>query len=117
MTRDDLSFTRRVPNPSHPEHPSIVNWLPERVPSQINQWNIEARQGEAMVAELHQLRQASEVEAFDAIWCALGCTGWRPGGGAEHGFSHGIAALAILGMRAIAAGALPFVKEEHSQWT
>ncbi|WP_213876137.1 hypothetical protein [Pseudomonas sp. dw_358] len=111
MDRDDLSFTGRVPDPEYPKHPRIVNWLPPRVPLQINQWNVEKRIGAAMIAELMALQAADEQECFDAIWCALASPNWQPGYGAEHGFSQGIAGLAILGMRAIAAGAAPFVEE------
>lgn len=112
MTRDDLSFTARVANEAYPDFPSLVNWSPPEVPAQENQWNIERNLGLAMTGELAALANACEIEAFNAIAHAFTSNGWRPGApGPECGFSEGVAALAILGLRHLARGGRPFDKE------
>ena len=104
-SRDDLSFTGRQANESR----HIINWAPVRVPTQINQWGIEYRLGEAMVEELRALHANDEWEAYNAIQFAFNSPTWKVcGAGAEMGFAAGIAALAVVGMRALQAGAAPF---------
>ena len=104
-SRDDLSFTGREAN----ERGHIINWAPVRVPSQRDQWNIEYRLGEQMVAELQVLQAHDECEAYYAIRFAFNSLSWKVGGyGAEDGFAAGIAALAVVGMRALQAGAAAF---------
>ncbi len=104
-TRNDLSFTGREAN----DQGFIINWAPVRVPSQLNQWNIEHRIGEAMIEELRELHTNDERAAYDAIRFAVNASTWRVCSyGAESGFAAGIAALAVVGMRALKSGAEPY---------
>ena len=103
--RDDLSFTGRTAD----EYGHLINWAPARVPTQLNQWGIEYRLGEAMAAEVQALHSADEAAAYNAICFAISSLNWKVGGrGAESGFAAGVAALAVVGMRALQAGAAPF---------
>jgi len=113
MTRDDLSFTAREPNDDYPDHPGIVSWSPPAVPHQLNQWNVGADIGAAMVGELVKFCDIDERETFNAIWCALTSPTWGKSetNGVEHGFANGIAALAIVGLRFLAKGAQPYDQE------
>lgn len=108
MSRDDLSFTSRYRDPEYPDHPRICNWSPLVVPDQINQWGIGRNLGLKMMDELAKLASVSEQEAFDAIRFAFNCPDWRPSNGTEFGFSEGVAALAMIGLRHIAQGGEPF---------
>jgi hypothetical protein len=111
-SRDDLSFTARVHREDFPDHPLLNNWLPVSVPTQENQWNIGRDIGLKMINELADLASDNEVDAFDAIQFAFNSPTWKVGGhGVETGFSEGIAALAILGLRHLALGGLPFDPE------
>lgn len=111
-SRDDLSFTGREAN----EHGHIINWAPVRVPSQRDQWNIEYRLGERMIAELQALHAHDECEAYNAIRFAFNSPTWKvTGAGAESGFAAGVAALAVMGMRALQAGAAPFDEKEAEE--
>ncbi|MDS1310499.1 hypothetical protein [Marinobacter xiaoshiensis] len=104
-SRDDLSFTRR----DESEYRRLVNWAPQRVPVQNGQWNIEFEMGKAMAAEVCALQRVNEDDAYNSIRAAMNAPSWQIGGyGAESGFSDEIAALAIVGMRALNAGAEPF---------
>ncbi|MFC0667967.1 hypothetical protein ACFSKY_09240 [Azotobacter chroococcum] len=107
-TRAGLSFTGYTAD----EDPRFINWAPARVPPQPNQWNIEHRLGESLLEEVRTLHAVDEVEAFEAIQFALMSPYWKTGGaGAECGFATGLAALAVVGMRALRAGAEPFDPE------
>lgn len=121
ISRDDLSYTARTPCADHPEHPRLSNWAPVEVPCQKNQWNIGHAIGIKMIDELASLADVQEQEAFDAISCAVNAPTWRNGGhGVESGFSDGIAALAIIGLRYLSKGACPFDPEEEQKsryWT
>jgi len=100
--RGDLSFTGWIPRD---EFQTLDNWLPARLPEQLNQWGKERDMGAAMVEEIMALRQSDEVEALNAIQFALSASGWRvSGSGVESGFSESIAALAVAGMRALERG-------------
>lgn len=107
-SRNDLSFTGRAAD----GYGHIINWAPVRVPTQLNQWGIEYRLGEAMAAEVVSLHSANESEAYHAIQFALNAQSWKTGGaGAESGFAAAIAALAVVGMRALQAGDVQFVPD------
>lgn len=106
--RDDLSFTCRTAD----ERQILINWMPVRVSPQPNQWNLEYRLGEAMADEVRTLHAADEEAAFEAIQFAITSQTWSTRGyGAESGFAAAVAALAVVGMRALQAGAAPFVSE------
>lgn len=121
MTRDDLSFTARAAHEGYPEFPYLVNWAPPDVPDQEDQWNIGRDIGLAMTGELAALANACEVEAFNAIAHAFTSKDWRTdGAGPECGFSEGVAALAMLGLRHLARGGRPFDMENPKRaiyWT
>ncbi|MDH0304720.1 MULTISPECIES: hypothetical protein [unclassified Pseudomonas] len=116
FTRDDLSFTKRIPRDDFPEFPPIIcNWAP---PPELNvngAWNRGFDLGRAMVSELADLARQDETEAYDAVRFALNSTTWRPGWGAEMGFSDEIARLAVLGLRHLAAGGAAF--EPNEEWS
>ncbi|ATH82306.1 hypothetical protein CO724_14490 [Ectopseudomonas mendocina] len=102
-SRDDLSFTGRD------DCGRMINWAPVRVPEQRNQWNIEYQLGEAMIEEVRELCSIDEVAAYHAIKFAMNAPTWRVCGyGAESGFAAAVAALAVIGMRAMRSGAEPF---------
>ncbi|EPM73245.1 hypothetical protein A584_01806 [Pseudomonas syringae pv. theae ICMP 3923] len=112
-SRDSLSFTAREHREDFPDCPALINWLPVSVPLQINQWNIGVDIGLKMIDELAELASESEVEAFNAIKFAFNSPNWKVGGhGVEMGFSEGIAALAMLGLRHLALGGRPFDPEK-----
>ncbi|WP_328186878.1 hypothetical protein [Marinobacter sp. OP 3.4] len=101
--RDDLSFTGRV---FSGKFTVMDNWLPPRLPTQIGQWHREKAMGYDMAGEIMRLREEDEHAAHEAMKFAFESDGWRTGGeGIECGFAEAIAALAIVGMRAIAGGA------------
>ncbi|WP_028240523.1 hypothetical protein [Stutzerimonas azotifigens] len=108
-SRNDLSFTGlTADNP-----PRRINWAPVRVPLQRDQWNKEYDLGLGMAEEVRALHTANEMDAFLAIQLAFNDPAWKvTGAGAELGFAAGIAALAIVGMRALEQGAAPFDPEE-----
>ncbi|MCY1271092.1 hypothetical protein D9M68_361270 [compost metagenome] len=103
--RDDLSFTGRTAD----DRGHMINWAPVRVPTQRDQWNIEFRLGEGMVEEVGELCSVDERAAYHSIRFAMTAPTWRVcGAGAESGFAAAVAALAVLGMRALRSGELPF---------
>lgn len=109
MTRDDLSFTARIPCADASEPPRISNWAPAEVPYQKDQWSIGHAIGAKMIDELASLADVDEQEAFDAIRFAANAPTWRNcGHGVESGFSDGVAALAMIGLRYLSKGARPF---------
>ncbi len=108
-SRDSLSFTARVPRKEFPDLPLLINWLPVSVPYQTNQWNKGRDLGLKMVHEVIDLAADDEEEAFHAMHCAFNERTWKVGGsGVEYGFSEGVAALAVVGLRYLATGAKPF---------
>ena len=121
MTRDNLSFTARVPRADGLDCPLLSNWSPVEVPYQQGQWSIGHALGAKMIDELACLADVDEQEAFDAIRFATIARTWRTGGhGVEMGFSDGISALAIIGLRYLSKGACPFDPEEEQKsryWT
>ena len=121
MTRDNLSFTARVPRADGLDCPLLSNWSPVEVPYQQGQWSIGHALGAKMIDELACLADVDEQEAFDAIRFATIARAWRTGGhGVEMGFSDGISALAIIGLRYLSKGACPFDPEEEQKsryWT
>lgn len=121
MTRDNLSFTARVPRADGLDCPLLSNWSPVEVPYQQGQWSIGHALGAKMIHELACLADVDEQEAFDAIRFATIARTWRTGGhGVEMGFSDGISALAIIGLRYLSKGACPFDPEEEQKsryWT
>lgn len=103
LSRRDLSFTAVGPDNR------LINWMPLNVDNQVNGWNLGLELGKGFVSEIHKLQQTDEREAFNAIKFALSDGHWRVGGyGPEFGFAEAVAALAIVGMRAINAGAEAF---------
>lgn len=121
MTRDNLSFTARVPRADGLDCPLLSNWSPVEVPYQQGQWSIGHALGAKMIDELACLADVDEQEAFDAIRFATIARARRTGGhGVEMGFSDGISALAIIGLRYLSKGACPFDPEEEQKsryWT
>lgn len=121
VSRFDLSFTALIHREDYPKHPLLNNWLPIRVPRQINQWSIGYDLGEKMANELIELHGENEEESFHAIQFAFNSPTWKVcGHGEESGFSAGIAALAIVGMRYLQRGASPYEKAKpakHKPWT
>ena len=121
MTRDNLSFTARVPRADGLDCPLLSNWPLGEVPYQQGQWSIGHALGAKMIDELACLADVDEQEAFDAIRFATIARAWRTGGhGVEMGFSDGISALAIIGLRYLSKGACPFDPEEEQKsryWT
>ena len=121
MTRDNLSFTARVPRADGLDCPLLSNWSLGEVPYQQGQWSIGHALGAKMIDELACLADVDEQEAFDAIRFATIARTWRTGGhGVEMGFSDGISALAIIGLRYLSKGACPFDPEEEQKsryWT
>lgn len=121
MTRDNLSFTAGVPRADGLDCPLLSNWSPVEVPYQQGQWSIGHALGAKMIDELACLAVVDEQEAFDAIRFATIARAWRTGGhGVEMGFSDGISALAIIGLRYLSKGACPFDPEEEQKsryWT
>ncbi|MDI2594085.1 hypothetical protein POF45_22020 [Pseudomonas sp. 681] len=111
MTRDDLSFTARIHNEIDPQYPRLVNWAPVEIPHQKDQWNIGRDMGLKMMDELARLADVDEPEAFNAIRFAPDSRNWVGERGTESGFSEGIAALAIVGLRYLARGAQSFDPE------
>ena len=111
MTRDNLSFTARVPRANGLDCPLLSNWSPVEVPYQQGQWSIGHALGAKMIDEIACLADVDEQEAFDAI-----ARTWKTGGhGVEMGFSDGISALAIIGLRFLSKGACPFDPEEEQK--
>lgn len=121
ITRDNLSFTARVPSADGLDCPLLSNWSPVEVPYQHGQWSIGHALGAKMIDELACLADVDEQEAFDAIRFATIARTWKTGGhGVEMGFSDGISALAIIGLRYLSKGACPFDPEEEQKsryWT
>ena len=121
MTRYNLSFTARVPRAYGLDCPLLSNWSPVEVPYQQGQWSIGHALGAKMIDELACLADVDEQEAFDAMRFATIARTWRTGGhGVEMGFSDGISALAIIGLRYLSKGACPFDPEEEQKsryWT
>ena len=121
MSRDHLSFTARVPRADGLDYPLLSNWSPVEVPYQHGQWSIGHALGAKMIDELACLADVDEQEAFDAIRFATIARTWKTGGhGVEMGFSDGISALAIIGLRYLSKGACPFDPEEEQKsryWT
>lgn len=100
--REDLSFTGWI---FRDEFQVMDNWLPARLPSQVGQWGLEYMAGKSMLEEVMALQSVDEAAAFEAMKFASSSPNWRTGGsGVESGFFDSIAALAIVGMRALAKG-------------
>ena len=105
--RDDLSFTSRD------SKGRINNW---DVPHDRNgNWSEGLIIGEKYFNEVRQLALINEVEAFNAIECAMisGC--WQSGGwGIEMGFTKALAQAAMLGLRQLQQGAVAFDLAAHT---
>jgi hypothetical protein len=104
LDRDDLSFTARD------DKDRLTGWS---VPHDKNGfWHEGIKIGLQHFAEVAELAQTSEYETFVAITYAMNNPGWKPfGWGIEEGFSEGLAAAAIVGLRALRAGAAPYDHE------
>jgi hypothetical protein len=104
LKRDDLSFTSRD------KDDFILNW---DVPHDKNGcWHEGIEIGLQHFAEIAELANADECEAFCAMQFAVNFGNWRTGGwGIETGFAKGMAAAAIVGLRALKAGAVPYDHE------
>ncbi|MBL3825183.1 MULTISPECIES: hypothetical protein [unclassified Marinobacter] len=100
--RGDLSFVGWI---FRDEFHVTDNWLPARLPPQVGQWAQEYMMGKAMLEEVMALQGIDEAAAFEAMKFAVSSPNWQTGGsGVESGFFDSIAALAIVGMRALAEG-------------
>jgi hypothetical protein len=99
--REDLSFTLRD------DEYGLVSWS---VPHDKQAyWTDGLKIGEQHFSEVAELAQFNEYEAFTAIQLAMNTPGWRPyGWGIEMGFSQALACAAIVGLRALRAGAAPY---------
>jgi len=107
LKRDDLSFTSRD------KDDFILNW---DVPHDKNGcWHEGIEIGLKHFAEIAKLATADEYDAFVAMYCAMNNPGWKTTGwGIEMGFSKGMAAAAIVGLRALKAGAAPY--DHEAEW-
>jgi hypothetical protein len=107
LNREDLSFTSRD------DKDFLLGW---DVPHDKNGcWHEGIEIGLQHFAEVAELAHASEYQAFIAIQCAMNNPGWKTTGwGIEIGFSKGIAAAAIVGLRALQAGAAPY--DHEAEW-
>lgn len=110
--RDDLSFTHRD------NEEAMMNWVVPHDPHAY--WEPSIKIGHILFDEVEQLAAADELEAFYAIVTAISISpGWSThGSGIETGFSEALAALAILGMRSLRAGAdrYDFKAERERIW-
>ncbi|WP_300334013.1 hypothetical protein [Accumulibacter sp.] len=102
MSRDDLSFTRRD------DAGRLINWSVTHEP--LEDWGSKHAVGQSYLAEIAELAEHSELEAYNAVRFALsgscdfrrgesttfGNTGW----GEECGFAEAIARAVIDGLRA-----------------
>lgn len=104
--RDDLSFTRRVPEGR------LCNWV---IDHRCDAWSDGVMQGEVWFEEVVRLAQYDEKAAYQAVLFAI--TRWEPcghsewssqGGGEELGFAQGIARAMIDGLRRRNQGAQAF---------
>lgn len=88
-------------------------WNPARTEPKVDQWNIDFAHGLTLVRELQMLQKGNEHEAFLVIRSAFSSPTWKVCGHVvEDGFANGIAALAMVGMRALRDGAQPFDPDE-----
>lgn len=89
--RLDLSLVRQIaPN-------RLRNWV---IPEGAN--DSEARSAALdFFREIEALAAFDEYEAFCAISCALNDAGWQPRCGAEAEFADSLAAVAMIGLRAL----------------
>ena len=102
QSRNDLSFTMRD------DGGRLNNW---EVPhDKTAYWHEGVEIGLKHFSEVAELAKVSEYETFLAIDFAISCSpGWRPyGWGIECGFSQALVAAAIVGLRALRAGAAPY---------
>jgi len=99
-SRKDLSFTRR-----NEQTGLFENWSVPHDPQAY--WGNGVAIGRNLFEEVEALAGADELEAFYAILTALMISPeWRTNGaGIETGFTEALAAVAILGIRAVYAGA------------
>lgn len=100
-SRTDLSFT------NFESGGNACNWS---VPHDNEAyWHNDIKMGEYLFAEVAKLAENNELEAFDAISFAMNNPGWKTNGwGIEKGFSMGLAAAAIIGLRFLRQGAENF---------
>jgi hypothetical protein len=107
QSRDDLSFTARD------EHDLLRIW---RVPHDPEgYWHEGVDIGLQHFAEIAALAEVDEHEACLVLEFAFNDVGWKSTGwGIECGFSKALAAVAIVGLRALRAGATPYDKDSES---
>lgn len=101
-SRDDLSFTRRD------EAGRLINWAVTH--GRNEDWSDKYAIGQGYLAEIAELAESDELEAYHAIQFALSGGGdfrrgesttfGNTGSGAECGFSEAIAGAVIDGLRA-----------------
>lgn len=109
-TRCDLSFTATQDGPG-----INSNW---NVPHDQNgYWHDGIRVGKRYFAEVAELASKDEQQAFYAIKCAIMERGWNHahggcGWGIEEGFSMRLAAVAMVGLRALRDGAVLYDPDE-----
>jgi hypothetical protein len=102
MERDDLTFTARN------GEGRIENWCPA---GDSNNWGERFDIGKERFAEIIQMADSNEYEAWLAIRFALTSPAWCssfPGRGEEVGFADELARAAMVGLRAIAESWTPY---------
>lgn len=91
MTHDDLSFTKRD------DAGRLINW---HVPhDKTDDWGEKYAMGQGFIAEIAELAESDELEAYNAIKYALSGGDFRRGDGEECGFAEAIARAVIDGLR------------------
>ncbi|SEG17274.1 hypothetical protein SAMN05216403_14114 [Nitrosospira multiformis ATCC 25196] len=106
-SRSDLSFA--APD----EHDLLRIW---RVPHDPEgYWHEGVDIGLQYFAEIVALAEVDEYEACLALEYVFNDVGWKSTGwGIECGFSKALAAVAIVGLRALRAGATPYDRDSES---
>jgi hypothetical protein len=111
-SRYELSFIKaQEGDDESPRRGISSNWNVTHTASDY--WNQRVRVGERFAREVMELAMSDETDACHAIKFALCSRQWDGPWGEESGFAGEIAKLAIVGMRALLAGAEPFVEVEE----
>ena len=108
QSRDDLSFAARD------ERDLLRIW---RVPHDPQgYWHEGVDIGLQHFAEIAALAEVDEYEACLALEYVFNDVGWKSTGwGIECGFSKALAAVAIVGLRALRAGAAPYDRDSEPE--
>lgn len=108
--RDELSFTTRE------EYNRMNNWIVHALRGTHWEPNIET--GRGLFDEIAKLAESNELDAYLAMQTAVTAPEWKPTNGIEYGFAQHLAAAAIIGLRAIREGSVPydFEGETHQRF-